>query len=145
MLCFKIGENWKCTEYSDTEHVKLEEKIPKVLAKIEAIVQEEREWKEQCVIAKMERERKEEIERQIKKAKDDEYHKFKDFYKSAHRWHHYMILKNYFEMIESTSKENNDDSKKDWLDWAKIKLDWFNPTLDIEDELLNDIDKDAIV
>jgi len=48
-------------------------------------------------------------------------------------------------MIGSTSKENNDDSKKDWLDWAKIKLDWFNPTLDIEDALLNDVDKDSIM
>ena len=144
LLCLKIGENWDCTEYSDTENVKLEEKILKILAKIEAIVLKEREWKVKRDIAEKERERKEEIARLIQKAKDDEYNKFKDFYNSAHRWKEYMILKEYYEMVEAASQGNETPELSDWLAWAKEKLDWYNPTMSINSDLLDDVDKETI-
>jgi hypothetical protein len=28
--------------------------------------------------------------------------------------------------------------------WAKSKLDWYNPTINADDELLNNVDKDDL-
>jgi len=95
LLCFKIGD-YTPKEVKETESVKLEELIPKILSKIEGIFRKERmikeqreiEWKERQRledIARIERERLAEIARKIQQAKDDELDKFKDFYKSAHR------------------------------------------------------------
>lgn len=67
-----------------------------------------------------------------------------DFYKSAHRWEHYMILQRYYEIIQSTSNVNDSDPNKVWLDWAISKLEWYNLTLDKQDDLLNDVDRETL-
>ena len=150
LLCFKIGD-YTPKEVKETESVKLEELIPKILSKIEGIFRKERmikkqreiEWKERKrleEIARIERERLAEIARKIKQTKDDELEKFKDFFNSAHRWNHFVILRDYYEMIES----RNDNSMKEWLEWAKKKLDWYNPMLNTEDEILKDVDMDLL-
>ena len=144
LFCLKLDRGWHMKEFTDTELVKLEDKIPNILAKIEELFQREREMRGKNEIDRKERERLEEIAKAIQKAKEDELKKFLDFYKSAHRWDHYMILKRYYDMIESTSKGENDESKKDWLIWAKTKLAWYNPTLNQEDDFLKDVDKETL-
>lgn len=144
MLCLKLDRVWHMKEFSDTEFVKLEDKIPNILAKIEELFQREREEREKIEIARKERERLEEIAKAIQKAKEDELKKFLDFYKSAHRWDHYMILKRYYDMIQSTARVNDSDTNREWLEWAKAKLDWYNPTLNREDDFLKDVDKETL-
>lgn len=144
LLCLKLNQGWYIKEFSDTASTQLEEKISKILAKIEELFQREREQIVRIEIEREERKRLEEIARAIRKAKEDELKKFVDFFKAAHRWDHYMILKRYYDMIQSTSKGNDSDSNREWLDWAKAKLDWYNPTLNREDDLLNDVDKETL-
>jgi hypothetical protein len=50
-------------------------------------------------------------------------------------------LKYYF-LIEN--KENKSTEIEEWLIWAKSKLDWYNPTINADDELLNNVDKDDL-
>jgi len=45
-------------------------------------------------------------------------------------------------MIESESKEYGENLE--WLEWAKQKLDWYNPKINKEDELLDEIEKDSL-
>lgn len=144
LLTIKLEGLWSTREISDSELVKIEDQIPKILAKIESLFFEKRTWTAKCEVERIERERKQEIARLIQKAKDDELRKFKDFYNSAHRWKEFMILKEYFEMIKSTSQDNETPEISEWLVWAKIKLDWYNPTIALPDELLNDVDKDTL-
>ena len=144
ILCLKLNRCWYIKEFTDTTSTQLEEKIPFILAKIEELFQREREQKVRIEIEREERNRLEEIARAIQKAKEDELKKFLDFYKSAHRWDHYMILKRYYDMIQSTSTANDSELNREWLDWAKAKLDWYNPALNEHDDLLNDVDKDTL-
>lgn len=144
ILCLKLNQCWYIKEFTDTASTQLEEKIPNILAKIEELFQREREQRVRIEIEREERKRLEEIAKAIQKAKEDELKKFLDFYKSAHRWDHYMILKRYYDMIQSTATENDSESNREWLDWAKAKLDWYNPTLDKQDVLFNDVDKETL-
>ncbi len=144
LLCLKLNQGWCIKEFTDTASTQLEEKIPNILAKIEELFQREREQIVRIEIEREERKRLEEIARAIRKAKEDELKKFVDFYKAAHRWDHYMILKRYYDMIQSTSTENDSESNREWLEWAKAKLDWYNPTLNKEDDFLKDVDKETL-
>lgn len=51
-------------------------------------------------------------------------------------------MKEYHTFLES--QENKTAELQEWLSWAKSKLDWYNPMVDIEDELLSDLDKDSL-
>ena len=41
-------------------------------------------------------------------------------------------------------KGNLTEEKIKWLIWARKKADWYDPQIEDEDDLLNDIDKDEI-
>jgi hypothetical protein len=82
------------------------------------------------------------IEDAKQKFKDDELNKFIEFYNSAHRWKKYMILE-YFDFINN--QQNKSLEVQQWLVWASKKLDWYNLTLQDEDELLSDIDRDSLL
>ena len=82
------------------------------------------------------------IEEAKQKLKADELNKFIEFYNDAHRWKKFTILKEYCTFLES--QDNKTVELQAWLSWANSKLDWYNPMVDIEDELLSDVDKDSL-
>ncbi len=36
-------------------------------------------------------------------------------------------------------------NSESWLEWAKKKLDWYDPHIEADDELLKDVDRDTLV
>lgn len=140
-LCVKIG-HYSPFEFLDSNKATLEEQIPNILAKIDSSIQERKKWRIQSEINRIERERQVEIARKLHLRMEDELSRFVDFYNEAHRWKKYMVLKEYYEMIESESKES--DKHEEWLEWAKEKLDWYNPKVNKKDKLLDRVDKDAL-
>jgi hypothetical protein len=38
----------------------------------------------------------------------------------------------------------NDFESQEWIDWAKKKIDWYDPFIQAEDDLLNDSDRTKI-
>lgn len=72
ILCLKLNRCWYIKEFTDTTSTQLEEKIPFILAKIEELLQREREQIARIEIEREERKRLEEIAKAIQKAKDDE-------------------------------------------------------------------------
>jgi hypothetical protein len=53
--------------------------------------------------------------------------------KNSNTWRVLFLIEN---------KENKSTEIEEWLIWAKSKLDWYNPTINADDELLNNVDKD---
>ena len=141
-LCVKISVNYSPFEFIDSNKGSLEEQIPNILAKIQSSIQERKDWRIQCEINRIERERQKEIARKRHLRMEYELSRFVDFYNEAHRWKKYIVLKEYYEMIESESKESG--KYKEWLEWAKDKLDWYNPKVNKKDELLDKVDKDTL-
>ena len=50
-----------------------------------------------------------------------------------------MIMDEYLTYIEQQYPE-----REEWIKWAKEKLEWYNPTTESNDELLNDVDKNTL-
>jgi hypothetical protein len=50
------------------------------------------------------------------------------------------------ERVELRALKNNLLSEKTtaWLKWAKEKLDWYDPAVNREDELLGDVDRERL-
>jgi hypothetical protein len=151
------------SEFKDYEKKSLEEQLPKILAKIEFKIKEIRDLRElqeerenekarRLEIAQEElRERLEEkariekIAQEIQRKKDDELNEFLIFYNAAERWRKYVMLKEYYDIVCSEYEKGNKIKDNEWLTWAKKKLDWYNPLLDIEDSILSNVDKDKLV
>lgn len=130
------------SEIKDSNNKSIEEQIPKILAKIEFRIQEIRDHRIKQALQEKEKARIEEIARKIQQIKDDEITKFRNFFNSAHRWKKYIVLKEYYNMICSELEKGNEIKDKEWILWAKEKLDWYNPLVDKKDSILSDLDKE---
>ena len=124
----------------------IEDQLAVILAKLEIIAKQEKE----------ERLRREEewrkiderirIEDEVKERKTQEIEKFKELLNQAFQWHQARILRNYLEEMEKNInlKSSLNDKNRDWLSWAKHKIDWYDPTVNKDDAILNKKDKQAI-
>ncbi|WP_417369849.1 hypothetical protein [Flavobacterium beibuense] len=129
------------TEFVDKEHAPVEKQIVKILSKVLSGFDDARERARQWKVYRDEMEEARKFQEEKQKIKENELEKFRDFYNEAHRWKKYMILKEYFDYLNS---QDNSLEKKERLIWAKEKLAWYNPLINKVDLLLNDVDKDKL-
>lgn len=137
---------WRRKEYYDTEYVKLEEKTDKIVENIIKQGIEEREWEIQCEInRKLEEERKQ-LELERKKRTNAELEKFNAILIQQNRWHQAQIMRDYLNRYENHFQNLNqlDDQKKEWLEWARKKADWYDPFVELNDEVMESIDRDKL-
>jgi hypothetical protein len=137
---------WDRKEYYDTEYVKLEEKIDKIVENIIKQGVEERERQIRSEIEeKLEEERKQsELER--KKRTNAELEKFNAILIQQNRWHQAQIMRDYLNQYENHFQNLNqlDEQKKEWLDWARRKADWYDPFIELDDKVMERIDRDKL-
>lgn len=129
-------------EFADTNKTLVEDQIEKILIKIESEFQKMFKKRQQWKLHDQKQGDLKKIEQAKQKLKEDELNKFTSFYNDAHRLKKFTILKEYYSFLEN--QENKTAELQEWLIWAKSKLDWYNPMVDIEDELLSDVDKDSL-
>ena len=129
-------------EFTDTNKSLVEDQIEKILVKIESEFQEMFKKRQQWKLHEQKQEDLRKIELAKQKLKEDELNKFTGFYNDAHRWKKFTILKEYHTFLER--QENKSAELQEWLSWAKSKLDWYNPMVELEDELLSGVDKDNL-
>ena len=137
---------WRRKEYYDTEYVKLEEKTDKIVENIIKQGIEEREWKTRSEInRKLEEERKQ-LELERKKRTNAELEKFNAILIQQNRWHKAQIMRDYLNQYENHFQNLNqlDEQKKEWLDWARKKADWYDPFIELDDKVMERIDRDKL-
>lgn len=132
---FSIG-HWYEKQVTDGKQ-KLESKIAIILAKME--LEGKREHIEQIRREqyRKEREERELIEKEIRECKEAELKKFTDLFKEALQLHHASILRIYIEKLYA-----NSDLSMDWMNWAMEKVNWYDPIVNTEDQLLDDLHKE---
>lgn len=129
---FRIGYHVE-KEWSDTQNVKLEEKLGRVIGSLEYFAKQEN-------LERIEREKRWEsqrIERELieeqNKLKESEFFKFKELLENAYRWEKSQMIRAYVShMINSSNMEDMEE----WVKWANEKIDWFDPTISKQDSLL---------
>jgi hypothetical protein len=60
---------------------------------------------------------------------------------------HAHFMREYVEIVaQNAQKKLNLNAKlNDWISWAKHKIDWYDPLIQVEDDLLDDEDRKALV
>jgi len=134
-LAFKIC-SYPHTEWKDGLQP-IENQLSKILAKLEI---EGKKWYENHLQHERDRiirEEKERIQKKLEQRQKKKLQNFKKLVQEANRWRQVRILRNYLadREMKSISKETLTDDISDWLQWAKKKVDWFDPEIGIEDEL----------
>lgn len=155
---FKISSRRDDVVFKDTAHTRLEDKIIAIVAYLEVRaeeIEEERIADEERRIRQAEEERirkereaKEREEREKFEAKRQaELKEFRMMFNMAERLRKANMLRQYIADYEEYLRTSNamNDEVIEKLDWARKKADWLDPFIDIEDEYLNDDDKDQKV
>lgn len=131
----KLKITFENREYiKETDKVKLEDKLGDVIVKLYekserirvARVAREEEAK------RREEERKREVE--LKNRRKEEAIKTIDLVNKSEDYRIACEIRNYIKAVEL--KEDLDEDTKQWIEWANKKADWFDPIIDVNDELL---------
>jgi hypothetical protein len=143
ILILQIGESFRAKEWVDGA-TKLENRLSKVVAKIELDALKELEWREECRIHRIKEAEKEKLRKEFQAKRDIELLNTKDLFKLAEYHNKANIIRDYISRIENQEPDNNQESTEliEWIKWAKDKADWLDPLVNKSDELLNERDKE---
>lgn len=124
----------------------LENQLSSIIAKLEltSIELNEREVIRQK--EHEEREHQERLRKAFEQRQKEELAEFQETLQKASRWHKANNLRNYIKEVEARAVAGAgiSDELKIWLEWAREKVDWYDPFIEKNDELLNDCDKDTL-
>lgn len=145
ILILQIGESFRAKEWVDGA-TKLENRLSKVVAKIELDALKELEWREECRLSDIRRAEEERIRKIFEARKEKEVVKTRKLFSDAKKFDKATMYRNFIKATEQKAiTENNLTAElKDWIKWAYNKADWIDPTSAKQDELLNDNDIDEI-
>lgn len=124
----------------------IEDKLSSILAKLEVLGLELQEYRIRNEKIRQEQEERERIIREKKEREDKEQRNFISLFMNAARLHQANILRDYINTIEANnlSKGIKSEERNNWLDWAKAKIDWYDPLINKKDLILNDGHKETI-
>ena len=144
ILCFKL-DSYPLKEWKDGRHP-IEEKLPEILAKLEEeglrLQERERQWKkdreEQAEVKR--------IEKEFRQRQEEEVADFKELLQNASRWRQATLLRQYLSLVEGKAIANQAVTMElqDWLTRSREKVDWYDPLVGKEVELLKEVDKETL-
>jgi hypothetical protein len=135
---FKIGRRSGEREWRDG-HVKIEELLAKIVAKLEVLAEKEKEWKERSRIANLKREEEEKRNAEIKKIRDEEITKYNKLVALSEQYNKTLLIRQYIdaEKQHALNMNNLTPEKQEWINWATAKANWLDPLINSPDELLD--------
>lgn len=146
ILCFMIEPRHYHEKVINEGQDLLETKLKPIIEKLEALGSLKREehikneeWHRQY-------EEQQRIEKEVKEKKKKERKEFKSMFGQAYRLYQSNFLRTYISCMEETLKQRNQLTEEltRYLNWAKAKIDWYDPLIKREDDILDDDDKDKI-
>jgi len=143
ILGFKV-EGYYGSEWTDNTKP-LEEYIPTVIARMELKVAELHAiWRKNEERQAKLREQ-EWLVQELSDRKQSELAAFKSLLHEALRFNQTQMLRNYIAARESVIKRDLESNNKEWIEWASKKANWYDPFLNAEDELLQEVDKNTLL
>jgi hypothetical protein len=145
-LCLHVKFQWSSREWQDGKRI-LEQQLSSIIATLE--VRGKRETEERIIRENhwAELRRKEQIEKNIQDRKEKELNDFKELFKKAIRHDKAEMIRSYADKLEKHAIFNNEltAEKKEEIDWARKKADWYDPFIEADDELLSDVEKEELI
>ncbi|WP_340111004.1 hypothetical protein [Maribellus mangrovi] len=144
-LAFIVDTNPQ-KEWKDTSEL-IENKLLDILIYLEIKSSEVKAWK-------LEYERKRKIiEAEEQKAnepfirKQTELTSFANLFKQAVHWQQTKFMRDYLTLVIQNGRTtlNGNAEFQEWIDWAKKKIDWYDPFIQAKDDILNDADRQKLI
>lgn len=137
ILSLQMKQSYHLMEAKDGT-VPLENQLSKILAKMELKGREARLEQEERQRQREEREAKEKIEKERRQREEKELEDFKALIRRAQRWQKVKLLREYIGELKSTG------AQPELIQWANSKCDWYDPMIEKEDSLLQEIDRETL-
>lgn len=134
----KVGQYYRGKEWRDGK-VKLEDLLPSIVAKIEIDAQAEKAQNEENRKHWLKWEEAEQIKKEAKKRVTDEIEKFNKLLQTSEQFNKAQLIRQYIEAEKqkATAENNLTTEKQEWIKWANDKADWYDPTINKPDDLLD--------
>lgn len=133
---FKVGKYSEEKEWKDGSTV-LEEILARIVAKLELMAKAKNEWKETSRLRQIERDKEEAIEKAIAARRQQEKENFKMLLLNAERSDQAERLRRYVQRMEESAES---EKQKQWLAWARAKINWMDPLVNAKDAIFTDYD-----
>ena len=88
-------------------------------------------WREQS--------RKEDIRKELNAKKQSEFNNFKRLLNQSLRWEKSQAIRAFINHVETNPNLTIEgcENIQEWIQWAKCKADWYDPTVERKDEFLS--------
>ncbi len=145
-LSLKVETYYPIKEWSDSKTKQIENKLFNILSWLELRAEKDLQSSIETKLRHEQKEKRRKEAKELQRLKDEELLMFSNLMNSATRWHKSQYLKNYIkEFEEYTTQSNSFNAEKEkWIEWAKEKIDWYDPFIEKEIELLKGIDRDTL-
>jgi hypothetical protein len=138
----KVGDGYKHLECRDGKTFQIEDLISKIVAKMELDAKEENEWQEERRIRQIKQVKEEAIKKIFQERRQKELSNFKQLLSNAERLDKTAKIRHYIKTVEENALANNslNEELKNWVVWAKDKVDWYDPLISKKDDFLSEYD-----
>lgn len=137
-LIFKAGKYSWDKEWRDNKTL-LESMLAKIVARLEMDAQKEAEWRERSRLAEIRHAEEQRIRREKEAIRKAEQEKFDLLLKQAERFDKAQKIR---ALVAAAKAKALDDvqisqKRKDWIEWASRKADWYDPLCESKDDILD--------
>ncbi len=121
----------------------MEDYLDAILLRLEEESREMKEWSERARVNKEESEKQELAARELKALKAREEEAFLEMMRKAERLQKVKMIREFVSECELRWAASGDLSEEQqrWLQWANSKIEWYDPFIEKDDDLLNDVDR----
>ena len=135
---FKIGKYSREKEWRDGK-VKIEALLARIMAKLEIYAQDEKKQREETRLWRLQFDEEQRLKNEIKKSKENEIAKFNKLLALSEQYNKSQLIRQYIQAEKQKAIENNTLSieLQEWIDWANGKADWYDPTINSRDDILD--------
>ncbi|MGM0934617.1 MAG: hypothetical protein ACQEWD_14355 [Bacteroidota bacterium] len=142
ILYIKIDHSYHHKTWSDSKTTILEDKLSQIIAYLEIQAEEEIIDNIETAIGWHISHGKEAIEKAKRAERDYQVKKLEKIISDSKLWHQAQNIRTYLNHLkDKATKENNFNPElKKTLEFGYKKADWLDPTVEIKDEVFNDLD-----
>lgn len=145
VLSFRI-DNYPEKIFKDGKTNRIENQLLNILITLELKAKKQKERRIEHEIQNKLYQEKLAKEKAYQLLKETELDNFNKLFQNATRWHKSQYIRDYINKFKEYAIKTNtlDSDKKQWIDWATEKADWYDPFIEKEVDLLDNIDRDTL-
>lgn len=145
ILYLSAKVSWSDKTWSEGKQP-LEVQLSRIIAYLEIKAGELKIENDKREIERIEGERIKLQRKQFEALQDEELKKFKLLLGDVDKWRKIKLLRKYINEFEAANKDEGSQNNgfMGYIEWARKKINWYDPLINAKDELFYDLDKETL-